>query len=226
MPQSSEEMAMCEPACSRYFLPVLISYLGLDLRGFEARGDQIGVDPLTFWLEVDPIFHEEIGPADARSVPIDKYGVRVLLYLVGQHVVIRLLPGARGLHVHKHHLAHIREHPHHLVELLGGEGAIGADMDDYDVAERTSGMAALQDGDRICSLKTHIRLDGRVIEGSVELPGGANHHRVAYGGDPAHRCLLSGGGGGGGGVLVFFRWGGGGVGGVLVGGWRNFFFFV
>jgi hypothetical protein len=41
----------------------------------EVRGDQVGVDPLTFGLEVDPFVHEEFGPIDAGGMPVGEHGV-------------------------------------------------------------------------------------------------------------------------------------------------------
>ena len=59
------------------------------LRSFELRGDQVGVDSLALGLEVDPIFHEELGPAGARGVPVDEHGfVRVPPHPVGQHLIV------------------------------------------------------------------------------------------------------------------------------------------
>jgi hypothetical protein len=39
--------------------------------------DQIGVESLTFGLEVDPIVHEELGPVSAGRIPIDELSVGV-----------------------------------------------------------------------------------------------------------------------------------------------------
>ena len=59
------------------------------LRSFELRGDQVGVDPLALRLEVDPVFHEELGSAGTRGVPVDEHSfVRIPPHPVSQHFVV------------------------------------------------------------------------------------------------------------------------------------------
>jgi hypothetical protein len=99
-------------------------------------------------LEVYPVFHEEFGSADARNVPVGEHGVRVLLYPVGQHGVVRLFPGTRDLHVHKHYSMHGGEHLHNLFKLLFAEGAVAADVDDHDLTKLVGVAALAQDVDR------------------------------------------------------------------------------
>src|SRR5918998_5185337 len=66
-----------------------IDATGFLLGGFEVCGDQVGVELLALRLEVDPVFHEEFGPVDARGVPVDENGfVWVPQHPVGQHLVV------------------------------------------------------------------------------------------------------------------------------------------
>src|SRR3954447_7917565 len=41
----------------------------------EVRGDQVGVDPLAFGLEMDPVVHEEFGPLSAGGMQASEHGV-------------------------------------------------------------------------------------------------------------------------------------------------------
>src|SRR5918911_481169 len=96
----------------------------LGLGAIDLRGDQVSVELLTLGLEMVSIVHEEFRVVDARSVPVNEHRVRVAPHPVGQHVVVRLLPGAWDLDVYEYNPVHALEYPHYLVELLRVEGTV------------------------------------------------------------------------------------------------------
>jgi len=87
--RSSWPSANIESLSWRVLLPVRSTYASLDLCCFEVRGDQVGVNSLALRLEVDPVFHEELRPSGARSVPVHEHGfVWIPPHPVGQHIVV------------------------------------------------------------------------------------------------------------------------------------------
>ncbi len=59
------------------------------LGSFEVRSDEVSVESLALWLEVGPVFNEELRPAGTRGVPIDEHGfVRIPPHPVSQQVVV------------------------------------------------------------------------------------------------------------------------------------------
>src|SRR5215212_8046149 len=141
-------MSRCGSTFSNpYLLHAFPAYTALQLRGFDLGGNQVGVDPCALRSEVNSVVPEQVRPANARGVPVDEHGIWVPSHPVGQHRVVRLFPEAWNLYVYKHDLAHAREHPHHLVELLTREGAVRTEVDDHDLAELVGSAALSQDID-------------------------------------------------------------------------------
>jgi len=146
-------------------------------------GDEVGIDLRTLGTQVDPVYPENLRPIGARRAPVNQHGVRVPLHPLGQHGVVRALPGTGNLDIHEHNPAHTFEHLHDLVELLGGEGSVVAEVDDHDRAEPARCSMPPQDVDRSRDLAANRRVNFNAGDGVLELTGCAEHHRVADGGD-------------------------------------------
>ena len=90
---------------------------------------------------MDTVPLDEFGVLGACSLPVDEQCVRVSLHPGGQHGVVRYrnrtLHARRDRDVYYQGFAYAREHLHHLIERLGGEGIVVADVDDYHVSELT-----------------------------------------------------------------------------------------
>src|SRR5919199_402428 len=156
----------------------------------EGRGDQVGVGLHALEREVDTVLTEVFGMTGACGVPVNECGIWVSLHPVGQYAVVRhrdrVIHVGRYRQVHYQSLTDAREHPHHLVERLGGEGAVVAYMDDHDVAELTGVAARPQDIDSSWRLEAALCIDGAEVGYLLlERVDGAEHHRVADGAHPA-----------------------------------------
>jgi len=152
--------------------------------GLYSCGDQTRVELRTLGTQVDPINPEKLRPIATRHVPVNQHGVRVSLHPSASTVLFGFSQGRGTLTFNEHNPAHTREHLHDLVELLGGEGSIVAEVNDHDGAEPARCSMCPQDVDRSRDLAANRRVNSNAWDGLLELTGGAEHHRVAYGGEP------------------------------------------
>ena len=99
-------------------------------------GYQAGVGLGSAGREVQPV-PEVFGVPGARGVPVDEHGlVRVARDSIRKHLVVRRpLVSVRHRRVYYENLSCAREDFHHLVELLVGDDAIVAHVDDHHLPE-------------------------------------------------------------------------------------------
>ena len=81
-------------------------------------------------LKVDPVVREALGTGAEHGL------LRLPAHPFSYHDVVVLIPGAWGFHVHERYPVLVFERLHHLVDLLGGEVAVGARMRGRGIAEQ------------------------------------------------------------------------------------------
>ena len=128
---------------------------------------------------MDAVIVEQLRPVDARAVPVDQRRVAISVHAVGDHSIVRLLPAPWHLDVHENHDAPVRERLHHRVELLRGEGAVIADVDNDRIAQRLRVSSLLQDVQRRLCLPPDRSIDVRAGNGGGERLRRAHHDRIA-----------------------------------------------
>jgi hypothetical protein len=141
--------------------------------------DEARIELNTRAAQMNAIVVEQLRPVDARAVPVDQRGIAVPMHAVGDHLVVRLLPAPRHLHVHENNDAPVRQRLHHRVELIRGERAVVADVDDDGVAQRLRASSLLQDVQRRLCLATDRGVDIGGGDSGGEDRRGPNHHRIA-----------------------------------------------
>ena len=144
--------------------------------GLNRGGDQAGVVLRALGAQVDAIRPEKLGPIVARRVPVNQHGVRIPLHTLGQDDIVRAFPGAGDLVIHEHDPARTAEYLHDLVELLGSERPVVAEVNDHDRAEPARRLMCPQDVDRSRDLAADRRVNPNAGDGLLELAGGAEHH--------------------------------------------------
>src|SRR5215210_2969069 len=152
----------------------------------QVRRDHVGVDLLGLRAQVIAVSVEVFRVVYARRVPVDQYGVLVPLDALGDHLVVRILPGAGNPHVDEDDLIHAGENAHDLVELLPGEGAIVAEMNYHQTPELPRRAAGLEDVYGIVDLQPDFGIDDpETSYVLLKTRNGAEHHRIADGADGA-----------------------------------------
>ncbi len=123
-------------------------------------GDQIGIGMGALGSEVYAV-PKVFGMAGTRTVPVDQHcPAWVSPYPIDQHFVVwHPAVAVWDRDIHHQDLAHTREHPHHLLELLGSEDAVVAYVDDHYVAELAGGMKLPEDANGFRCLATATRID-------------------------------------------------------------------
>jgi hypothetical protein len=138
---------------------------------------------------MNAVFSKEFGMACALGLPINEHRVRVSSYLIGQHGVVRHCDKIRYVsryhHIHHQDLALSRGYPHHLIELLGGEGAVVAYVDDNHVSEMSGSAPLPENVESSRGLTAALRIDQDEVGYLLQRADGAEHHRVANGAHPA-----------------------------------------
>src|SRR5262245_7934530 len=110
----------------------------------------------------------------AGRTPVHQHSVGVALDPLDEHVVIRPLPTARHLHGYNYHSPHIHELRHNLVESLGAERAVGADMDDHNIAKLAGVVARAHQLNRGHRLSADLSVDLDIGDDASKLFGRAN----------------------------------------------------
>lgn len=115
--------------------------------------------------EVNTIFPKEFGMAGARGAPIVEHDVWVPPRPIGKQSIVgyrdRIRHPGWDRQVYYQDLADLPKRLHHLVELLGGEGAVIAYVYDNAVSELAGSTTSVKNIDDRRGLATSLHIDQR-----------------------------------------------------------------
>ena len=113
--------------------------------GLDSGEHDAGVELGAGRLRVDAVGPEQAGVGRDDPIPVGELNPGRVPGAGRQHGVDLVLPGLRAVGVDQDELAVRADQPAQLADLAGGDGAVGAQADDDDVAQVATSGQALHD---------------------------------------------------------------------------------